>query len=215
MSDNQDNQFNAGIAWARQKGLEWREQNDSLFRRFKDLRQDGVGWDEAIDRVCEVYHVGPRRVRNVIARRTGTNSLDAQALTGEFIVREVWRLVSDINNARDWVDEQIDKIDEQGDEFVTVERRTDWINEKEINKDKKYPKAIAKKQLLEDLMTYQEKVFSAIGKLMPQSIINNTLTQMTSNMTDAQADTLLDEAVKRNRLDKTKLDISGGDNRIA
>lgn len=158
------------------KAKDYAQANDKLQRRFMSELDKGKSYEEAMELICEAFDCTPRRVKNQLAKMTGSLNPATKALNEAKFVGYLNGIEARIDDQVNELDEQIDSLDELESEGVgyyeleVTETQGDRET-KVVTKKVPIPEArnILLKRSVEALKGYSE----AVGKLRGnQTLVN-------------------------------------------
>lgn len=176
--------FKAGIKFVKEKGIERREENERLVKRyFQELDKSNGNEETAMEVVCEAFECTPVRVKNQLSKATGFLNPATKAMTEAKVLVWMDKLNGMVESAIDYGVQRLEKLDRlDEDDMLVVESNGKF--------DKSVPVWKQKKEEYRELISHQMETFKAIKSLLPQTVLNNVInnTSDTMRMTDEQLD---------------------------
>lgn len=107
----------------REWSKKWRKENDAIFNEY--MAQVGAGKmeEDFFPALCERFGCTPRRIRNVLSRRSGSLNDKTRTLTEAQLVVALQSMVSDLDTAKREYDDQLvelEALEGAGERFVST-----------------------------------------------------------------------------------------------
>lgn len=169
--------------WLKDKAKERARENEALVKRYIDELNKTQDEQVALSTVCDAFNCTPVRVRNQVSKATGYLNPATKSMNEAKLLVYMDKMANLVDSAIEYGVERLEALNEVGDDaLVEIE-----VNDGRI---KSIPAWKQKKEEYRDLIAYQQEVFKSIKSLLPQTVLNNVINNVSdvNKMSDADLD---------------------------